>query len=487
MGGARLRARISTRCLAPAWALAALAGFPGNAFAVWGEEPWGQMVWGSSVLAVPTVGGLGMAALATALLVTAAWTLRRGRPRAGLALMLVVLAIPLGVAAQQTLTVPNTFVDGEVATAEEVNENFDAVKMAVDDSAIGVSAAQGTANTAVTNAAAAQATADAAQATAAAAQVRVSGSCVVGSSIRAIAADGTVTCEAHAAGGAGTTYSAGAGLNLDQAEFSADTTVLQARVSGGCAVGQAISAIAADGTVTCASIESAAAGASEVVVPRFEACPDGVTIADNKNGLLWERKTGTVIPFVNANLCEEQEPAPCSCRGPYLNPSPPPNLLITVPPDQCDTPNQVNNVNNRYTYPGLGSDALPLLNGTSQVPDFSEPYGCFANRCDWRIPSAAEYKTILTGPYAAPGQGNCIPPAPCLDPGFLEAGGDPVADSNSNYWTSTPNGFLRWAVNIASGLFESRVGSTADLYVRFVRTGFCGPDYEESAEAPPGS
>lgn len=458
---------ISTGRPALGWAVAALVAFPGNAFAVWGGEPWGSMVWGSSVLAVPTVGGLGMAALATALLATAAWTLRRGRPRTSLALMLVVLAIPLGVAAS-TISLPHTFVDGEIATADEVNENFGAVKAAVDDNAAGVSAAQGTASTAATNAAAAQAAADAAQAAADAAQVRVSGSCAVGSSIRAIAADGTVTCESHAAGGAGATYSAGSGLQLDETEFSADTTVVQVRVSGGCAVGQAISAIAADGTVTCASLESAAAGAAENgAVPRFQACADGLTVADNKNGLVWERKTGTVIPFnLNANT-------PTPCRFTFA----------------CATPAAVNSVNNRYQYsssPGVPGNArtefLPLLNGSFQAPNSYPSQGCFANRCDWRIPTIVEYKTILIGEAAAPGQGECTS-APCLDPEFLAAGGDPVA--SSNYWSSSAiNANANWSPVLSNGIVTFQSVSV-DLYVRAVRTGACGPEIEESA--PPGS
>ena len=78
-------------------------------------------------------------------------------------------------------------------------------------------------------------------------QRRVSSSCTAGSSIRAIAADGTVTCETDD----NTTYSAGLGLALDGSQFSADTTYLQRRISSSCAVGSSIRAVAADGTVTC--------------------------------------------------------------------------------------------------------------------------------------------------------------------------------------------------------------------------------------------
>ncbi len=78
-------------------------------------------------------------------------------------------------------------------------------------------------------------------------QARVNSTCAVGSSIRAIAADGTVTCQTDG----GTTYTAGAGLALTGTAFSVLTNTIQTRVSGTCAVGSSIRAIAADGTATC--------------------------------------------------------------------------------------------------------------------------------------------------------------------------------------------------------------------------------------------
>lgn len=58
---------------------------------------------------------------------------RGSRPlgRRALGLMLL-LAVPL-VAVAGTVTLPNTFVNGTIAEADQVNANFDAVKAAVDD------------------------------------------------------------------------------------------------------------------------------------------------------------------------------------------------------------------------------------------------------------------------------------------------------------------------------------------------------------------
>lgn len=78
-------------------------------------------------------------------------------------------------------------------------------------------------------------------------QQRVDGTCPPGSSMRVVHADGSVTCETDD----DTTYSAGTGLTLAGTVFSADTTYLQRRVSSSCTAGSSIRAINADGSVTC--------------------------------------------------------------------------------------------------------------------------------------------------------------------------------------------------------------------------------------------
>ena len=148
----------------------ALLVFPDAAVAAWGYEVWGTMVWGQagSGPSVPGVQGFGLIALALGLSATAAWRLRRRGTALGLPVLLVLIAIPLVVVAG-TVSVPNTFVNGEIADADEVNENFDAVETAVNDNDSLITAletdtatALSTADTALTDAAAAQAEADAA-------------------------------------------------------------------------------------------------------------------------------------------------------------------------------------------------------------------------------------------------------------------------------------------------------------------------------------
>lgn len=88
-------------------------------------------------------------------------------------------------------------------------------------------------------------------------QRRISSVCPAGSSIREIAVDGTVTCESDDEGGAGgiTAVIAGTGL-LDggtsgDITLNADTTYLQRRIGSVCPAGFSIREIANDGTVTC--------------------------------------------------------------------------------------------------------------------------------------------------------------------------------------------------------------------------------------------
>ena len=103
------------------------------ALAGWGDD-WGEMVWGLPVSgpAVPSLPGVGLIGLALALSATAAWRLRRRRIALGLPLLLVLLSIPLVVAAG-SLSIPNWFVNGEVADADEINENFDEIETEVKD------------------------------------------------------------------------------------------------------------------------------------------------------------------------------------------------------------------------------------------------------------------------------------------------------------------------------------------------------------------
>jgi hypothetical protein len=76
-----------------------LSSIPQRALAAWDNEAWGTMLWGLPV-AVPTLLGFGLIVLALAFSGSAASTLRKRRGIVGPPVLLVLLSVPLPVAAQ---------------------------------------------------------------------------------------------------------------------------------------------------------------------------------------------------------------------------------------------------------------------------------------------------------------------------------------------------------------------------------------------------
>ena len=117
-------------------------------------------------------------------------------------------------------------------------------------------------------------------------QRRVATPCAAGSAIRALAQDGTATCQS-VAGGTGdiTGVSAGTGLtgggSTGDVSLAADSSYLQRRVAGTCAVGSAITALAADGTPTCRTTSSYARIEGNALVPSLSR---GITSAMYEKG-----------------------------------------------------------------------------------------------------------------------------------------------------------------------------------------------------------
>ena len=97
-------------------------------------------------------------------------------------------------------------------------------------------------------------------------QRRLSSTCSAGSFITGVAADGTVTCGAPTASAGGTVTNIATGNGIlggpitATGTLSADTAFLQRRVATPCAAGSFITAIAVDGTPTCATPPPGAGG-----------------------------------------------------------------------------------------------------------------------------------------------------------------------------------------------------------------------------------
>jgi len=178
-----------------------------------------------------------------------------------------------------------------------------------------------------------------------------------------------------------------------------------------------------------------AAGEHPAPTSRFEACANGLTIADHQTGLLWEKKTGTFT-------------TPVSCH---------------TSPEGCPDPHDVNN---RYRWSTTGttadgevfSDFLSKLNdpffGTATTP--ADVTGCFDGHCSWRLPNVVELQTLL----------DCSGGSPCIAAVF----GETVA---SNYWTASLNATTAWTVYFSNGAVNPAGFNTNATFARGVRTGSC--------------
>lgn len=99
---------------------------------MWGIESWGSMIWGVAGNPVPFTTPLGWMALGSLLTITAWVTLRRRGPVAATCISVLAIAVPLAAWAGD-VSIPNTFANGTIADADQVNANFSSVETAVDD------------------------------------------------------------------------------------------------------------------------------------------------------------------------------------------------------------------------------------------------------------------------------------------------------------------------------------------------------------------
>ena len=99
-----------------------------NVNAEWGQQ-WGSMVWGQSSTNIPMMGGFGQLIFFGLLLVIGAFVTKRWGLIKTLPAIAVLSLMPLMVDADEIQL--NTFQNGQVADADEVNENFSNLKNAI--------------------------------------------------------------------------------------------------------------------------------------------------------------------------------------------------------------------------------------------------------------------------------------------------------------------------------------------------------------------
>ena len=193
------------------------------------------------------------------------------------------------------------------------------------------------------------------------------------------------------------------------------------------------------GAPTCAASDAVVSYQGALVcassVPRYVANGDG-TLTDNQTGLMWELQTS-------------------ACSG------------------------EITCMNNIYTWSSNLSPAdgtlftgfIAGLNGGDYYsPSAGQgvsagPGSCFANHCDWRIPTIAELQTIILSTASG-----CDSGSPCIDPAF-----EPTQPSN--YWSSSSvagNTQYAWVVYFYDGQIfgAGLVGEKlSPYYARAVRNG----------------
>jgi hypothetical protein len=197
---------------------------------------------------------------------------------------------------------------------------------------------------------------------------------------------------------------------------------------------------------------------------RFQACSDGLTVADTATGLLWERKTGTVGSGAGGN-CN----APGSCVDPH-------------------------DVNNRYSWTSTGSAADgPAF--TTFLEDLNGGSG-FAGHTGWRLPVISEWQSIMVGPGVVNTSVNAVPAdpeagsnptgqattcsvSPCVDPEFAARVGPTASLSGSGNWYWSASSMASDSAYAYTAVFRdgliSPIPIVSFLHVRAVRAGSCSP------------
>jgi hypothetical protein len=157
------------------------------------------------------------------------------------------------------------------------------------------------------------------------------------------------------------------------------------------------------------------------------------TVTDNQTGLMWEMQTSTCTGEITCYTNQYR----WSSTG-----TPADGTLFTV---------FIAGLNGGDYYSPSAGQIVSSGAGT-----------CFANHCDWRIPTLAELITIRELSAAGCGSGS-----PCIDPAF----GPTQAFL---YWSSSSlasNAGNAWGIGFADGFVNGFLKTNNDGFARAVRSG----------------
>jgi len=124
----------------------------------------------------------------------------------------------------------------------------------------------------------------------------------------------------------------------------------------------------------------------------------------------------------------------------------------------------VHDKDNSYSWTDAGDASLTDADGTAYTSFLAtlNGGGCFAEQCDWRLPTLLELQTILPHPCGS---------SPCIDAIF----GPMAASFHWSSTTSSDDPEVAWAVvfdnTIEGGWLSAYVGKDYSLQVRAVRGG----------------